>query len=140
MRKAFKVATVFTGAAACTALFAPGAEAATATAGKPQLIMLPDTTHKNCTIGPRTTSTVFWWPASKNHGPTCVGGGGDYDVSTSLGGNVFTSYCPGNNFGIFLSKGGDIRSYSPGTGKIHLGVGVKEVNISFWEGADTCAT
>jgi hypothetical protein len=139
MRKAFKVATVFTGAAACTALFAPGAEAATATAAKPQLIV-PDTTHKNCAIGPRTTSTVFYWPAAKNHGPTCVGGGGNYGISTSLGGNVFTSYCPGNNFGIFTTTDGGIRSYSPGTEKIHLGVGVKEVSISFWEGGDKCAT
>ena len=51
MRKAFTVATAFTGAAACAALFAPGADAATTAKAQP---IMPGTVHKNCAIGPAT--------------------------------------------------------------------------------------
>jgi hypothetical protein len=70
MRTALKVATVFTGAAAWAAMFASGAEAATTARAQP---MTPDTGHKNCAIGPKTTGRL----QAAGHlppGPTCVGG------------------------------------------------------------------
>ena len=88
---------MFTGAAACAALFTPGAAtAATAKAGR----MEPDISHKNCGHA-ATTSMHFYWPPSAKHGPTCVGGRG----STSLGGTVFSAVCTGANSGYFILNG-----------------------------------
>jgi hypothetical protein len=97
MRTAFKVATVFTGAAACAAAFAPAAGAATT--AKTQL-MEPGAFHKNCTGG-STRSVHFYYPMAADHGPTCVGEAG----STSLGGTHYSSVCTGNNNGFFLHSG-----------------------------------
>jgi hypothetical protein len=78
MRKAFRVATVFTGAATCAATFTP---AATATAGTTAMIneIKPHTTVKNCTTS-ITRSAVFYWSPNEHHGPTCVGGEGGKSV------------------------------------------------------------
>jgi hypothetical protein len=80
MRKAFKVATVFTGAAACAAAFAPAAGAATT--ARTQL-MEPATSHRNCSKT-ATSSTVLWRPSSANHGPTCVSGWANPGEKTGL--------------------------------------------------------
>jgi hypothetical protein len=91
MRKAFRVATAFTGAAACAAAFTPAAAAA-ATTAKTQVG--PDTFHRNCPHY-STTSVHLYWPASKDHGPTCVGQLGE----STLSGTYFRSVCTGNNSG-----------------------------------------
>jgi len=99
MRNAKKVATVFTGAAACAAAFTPAAQAATTqTAHGQQTTAAPRTAH-NCTIGPPTTSVVFTWPASRHHGPTCVNTLGP----TALGAK-FVNVCPGDyNISLLVS-------------------------------------
>jgi hypothetical protein len=55
---------------------------------------------RNFTIGPSTTSMVLTWPASKHHGPTCVG---------EAGGNVlkigYVKVCTDNNHGTILESG-----------------------------------
>jgi len=129
MRKAFKVATVFTGAAACAAAFAPAAEAATT--ARTQLIE-PATSHRNC-AGGTTTSTVLFRPTSADHGPTCVGGANNYDSPTYLGGTYFTYFCAGNNYGsIFYTPTKPTRYYGPGSGIGTLDHGVSSVNIYAW--------
>jgi hypothetical protein len=144
MRTAFKVATVFTGAAACAAAFTPAAEAAptaTATTTARTQLVTPDTSHHNCAIGPATKSAVFYWPASKHHGPTCVGGYPDYHKRTSLGGTDFSKMCAGDNYGIFFAVGiSSPFGFTPGTHMSILGFQISEVSISNWRGGDTCAT
>lgn len=103
MRKAFKVAMVFTGAATCAAAFTPAAEAAPATTVRIQ----PDVVLKNCTIGPRTTSMVFTWFASQHHGPTCIGSGGKPGTVTVN--HSFAHGCTGDNFG-WTSNGDGFHS------------------------------
>jgi hypothetical protein len=139
MRAAFKVATVFTGAAACAAMFAPGAEAATTT--KAQL-MMPDTGHKDCAIGIFTTSAVFFWRSTTDHGPTCVGGLPNFNVPTSLGDNYFQSVCPGNNFLSITSEegNGQPNKLGPATHRINLNQHVHWVNIFKWSHSDKCST
>ena len=138
MRTAFKVATAFTGAAACAAAFTPAAEAApttTATAAARTQLMMPDTAHHNCTVGPATTSAVFYWPASKHHGPTCVGGLPNLHVRTSLGGTDFSKMCAGNNSGyFFVHTLNSPMGFTRGTTKNILGFQVSQVSISQWHG------
>ena len=105
MRKSFRVATVFTGAAACAAGFTPAALAATATTTAKTQQMEPDTFHRNCPggyNGPSTTSMHFYYPSSKDHGPTCVGQLG----STSLAGTFYEAACTGNNSGYYYTPAG----------------------------------
>lgn len=137
MRRAFKVATIFTGTAACAAGFAPAAVAAT-TAKAQQAE--PATSHWNCVVGPRTTATVFWWPTSAHHGPTCVGGANKNGMATPL--NVqYSSYCPGNNYGWFQAFFGGRFAIHPGETKHALNDNyVSSAYISRWSGTDTCAT
>jgi hypothetical protein len=131
MRKAFKVATVFTGTAAFAAGFAPAAVAATGRAAA---------SHWNCAIGPRTKATVFWWPSSKNHGPTCVGDANQNGAPAHLG-TFYQSYCPGNNKGWFDTSVVDL-SYKihPGQTKHAIYLSVHDVFLSGFSGSDTCAT
>jgi len=139
MRTAFKVATAFTGAAACAAMFAPGAEAATTARTQP---VAPDTGHKNCAIGVFTTSAVFWWRSTADHGPTCVGGLPNFNVPTSLGDNYFESVCPGNNYLSIVSEegNGQPNKLGPATHTINLNQHVHWVNIYKWSHSDRCST
>lgn len=134
MRKAFKVATVFTGAAACAAAFAPAAGAAT-TARNQQ--MEPATSHRNCVVGPKTSSTVLRWPTAAHHGPTCVSFFGNPGTPTLLGNNFFTFFCAGNNGGsiIYGPPAKPTRVYGPGSGTGTLSHDVRSVSIFFWSNA-----
>jgi hypothetical protein len=144
MRRAFKVATVFTGAAAAVAAFTPAAEAATA-AGAQR--MEPTTSLRNCNGNiASTTSMVFMWPVSKHHGPTCIGDGkhsrqGDpVHPDTNYG-----NYCAGNNFGFLLYDSGRQKSFAAGSpgraGMPTSGLGgafVSFVSISAFRGSIRC--
>jgi hypothetical protein len=140
MRRAFTVATVFTGTAACAAAFAPAAGAVTAARDQP---LEPATSHRNCAIGPRTTSTVFWWLPSAHHGPTCVGGANNYREVTFVS-NSYSAFCAGNNSGYYV-VGGEAHYYKPGETKASIlgtyaGTYITSVSIYGWTGHDTCAT
>ena len=149
MRKAFKVATVFTGTAACAAMLGPAAEAATAANAQQAE---PATSHRNCTIGPRTHSTVLWWLSTAHHGPTCVGGANDFRVATHLG-TYYSKLCGGNNSGwvmgpAFFSPSfhgataiDGAMKFTKGTGTFDMyGVYILSANISTFGGTQTCAT
>jgi hypothetical protein len=149
MRKAFKVATVFTGTAACAAMFVPAAEAATAANAQQAE---PATSHHNCAVGPRTTSTVLMWPSAAHHGPTCVGGEVDYRVFTRLG-THYSKICGGNNSGWITGPGfaspsfhgataiHDAMKFTKGTGTFNLyDAYISSANISTYGGPQTCAT
>jgi hypothetical protein len=135
MRKAFKVATAFTGAAACAAAFTPAAMAATATTAKTQQIN-PDVKAKNCNNTIETTSMVFSWSRNLAHGPTCVGGSpGGPGTITSLSGKTAISICTGNNWGwLYLSN--EKRHFGQVQDNL-MGV-VGQVHISGWSGTYEC--
>lgn len=105
MRKSFKVATAFTGAAAATAMCAPAAGAAT---------VAPDVTHYNCNA-PTFWGTVLYWPASAHHGPTCVSGI-TFPGRTYLANTYFQYFCAGNYAGNIIFPNRAARHYGPGQG------------------------
>jgi hypothetical protein len=137
MRKAFRAATAFTGAAACAAAFTPAAIAATANTHE----IKPDMEKKNCAIGPLTTSVVFYWAASADHGPTCVGGGGA-GKSVNLSSHYFAAACYGNNNGTFWASHSAYRhNFTYGSSIDIVARDVGKVEIKSWPGGNTrCPT
>ena len=129
MRRAFKVATSFTGAVACTAAFTPAAGAATTTMGKGA----PRAFARNCTIGTSTTSVHFYWLPSAHHGPTCVGEAG----TVSLHGIKMSAFCAGNNFGYFYANGHKLSFFSGSTFEL-FSAKITQVHISGWGGSSKC--
>jgi hypothetical protein len=99
-RKSMRVATTFTGVAACAAFAAPTAMAATGTGGHqlwrnaiPHTVRPDNTTVKSCVGG---TSNWFHLAYNKSH-DLCFGGKGKVIFSNSQ--PVATSFCGGNNTG-----------------------------------------
>ena len=141
MRRAFKVATVFTGAAAAAAAFTPAVGAATA-AGAQR--MGPAESIRDCKAKTTTTSVVLVWPKFTNHGDTCVGDAHDPGDAAFLNSNGFSSYCPGNNVGNILTRFRDFTFKQGTTFHRFLGSGlssdVKSVSIASFNGDDKCKT
>lgn len=94
MKRSLKVATVFTGAVACTTALAPMAEAGTAT-------VTPDTSARDCT---RTafsdwTAVHLYYSARANHPvPGCIQGIGYISFP---GGKKFAGICGGAYSGVY---------------------------------------
>jgi hypothetical protein len=135
MRKAFKVATVFTGGVACAAAFTPAlaanaatnAETGTGTTQAP-LDVIDCPTHPN-------TSVHLYWSPGENHPPTCVG---NHQVYTGFGHVHYISLCAGNNSGVFSSVY-DRVVYRPG-GYYGLGNGTAEkIDNIAWSGNAECS-
>jgi hypothetical protein len=133
MRKSFQMATVFTGAAACAAAFAPTAGAAT-TRTAPAVRAGAASTRTAAAVPARTVSvdcnasTKTWvhvyFPAGADHGPVCFGDRGAEGVNSV----TLVGECGGNNsgwiYGYSTARGG---SWS-----IHFGHGTTERNFSKW--------
>jgi hypothetical protein len=118
MRKSFRVATVFAGAAACAAAFAPAAGAAPAT---PKAI-----TPNDCTAGEYDWAHMWYTVAERHPTPACYGGTGGYRIP---GSKRFVQFCPGGNSG-FLGTSRGIVPFSAGAYSIPLYSGiVYSVNI-----------
>ena len=132
MRRAFKVATIFTGAAACAAVFTPATTAGAATTGQ----MKPDTSDRNCYKND-TTSAAFYYPASKDHGPLCFGGANSVPALDSISPTVFAKFCAGNNSGYY------VRTFSSPTfsrgNRRTLNTKIFAVHIGHYQGSDYCS-
>jgi hypothetical protein len=105
MRRAFKVATAFTGAAACVAVLTPGVTAAAATTSKSRQMKPADLI--NCPAG-WNTSVHLYWPSTAHHGPTCVGNHQFKAwpaISKAPSGPRYHKLCSGNNNGSYRSSG-----------------------------------
>ena len=109
MRKSFRVATVFTGAAAATVV----APIATATAA-----VKPAINHQTCNSSTKPWVHLYYTAAEK-HPPVCFGNNGFYSI---LSGTRFVSVCPGNNIGSLeaLYPNGDHVpvTFSPNDGQL----------------------
>jgi hypothetical protein len=138
MRAAFKVATVFTGVAACAAVFPPLAEAVTVPTANNHHVT-PFTSIRNCTIGPETTSVVLTRPPSAHHGPTCVGGATGPRIH-SLGNTYFSYFCAGNNYGRYW-KTGNATPFSFYAGsEFNISAKIAKISIRSWSGGFKCST
>jgi len=108
MRKSFRVATVFTGAAACAAAFAPAAGAATPAPGTTTRITPTGITPNDCTPGEWNWLHMYYTTAEKHPTPACYGGTGVYPIP---GNKRFTKFCPGDNSGALFSAHNDPSAY-----------------------------
>ena len=123
--KSMRVATTFTGVAACTVAFAPTANASSLR-------------NRSCSRG-----TSNWLHIALSRGDTCWGFKG-YDNTES----PFSRYCGGTNYGWFKwnSPYGTHATVHFGPGKTYAYVGgspyypliMSEVRINSWSGNDKC--
>jgi hypothetical protein len=125
MKRSFRVATVFTGAAAATvAGFAPAAGAATVAPGAATRIT-PDITGGNCSSN-ANSSVHLYYEASQNHArPACFNGDGTWPIGK---GKRFVSYCAGG-FSGYLYIGGTPKKFTRGTHYLY-GASVSKIEIS----------
>jgi hypothetical protein len=99
MRKSFRVATAFTGAAAAVTGFAPAAGAATAAPAVTPAAT--GTAHAgNCTQAKTYDLVLHYAKAERHASPACVTGTGF--VAIGDGGVHFSSYCAGAAFSGYL--------------------------------------
>jgi hypothetical protein len=120
MRRSFRVATAFTGAAAAVAGFAPAAGAATAA---------PDAAGAgNCTTA-KTQDLVLYYAASEHHAtPACVSGFGYVPIGNRDA--HFKSYCGGRYSGYFWINGSP-RHFTAGIIYHNLyGAEISQVSLS----------
>lgn len=136
MKRAFRVATVFTGAAACVAGVTPAAQAAAAAPGVAVRVM-PDATGRSCAAGGITMEShglVLYYDKNVNpHPPACFTGTG----YAGVGGHPrFSSYCADGAVGDLLING----TWEPFTsGRHHLyGQVVSSVYIQAGPAAHAC--
>jgi hypothetical protein len=150
VKKAMRVATTFTGAAAFAAGFAPAANAATHPVMQGRYHKLPIAEKQGLGVTPQTTIHSgpcsvhptwlhFEWALEDNLNTrylTCMGFAGTDRFTQAV--SMF-SQCGGNNYGYFDS-GSPYLSFRPGTTyrtfphRYNLWL----VHISRWTGSDTC--
>ena len=125
MKRSFRVATVFTGAAACAIALTPAAEAAPMAPGGTAKIT-PATTGGNCNPSLSTTSLHLYYTPAEHHSlAACFAGGGTFTIGK---GKKFQFYCAGQYSG-HLFIGGQARHFTAGVHSLH-GASVSKVSIS----------
>jgi hypothetical protein len=92
VKRAFKVATAFTGMATCATVMAPAADGAT---------MAP-LTAMNCTEAQAPWVHLYYSTDQDHPTPACFGNNG-YNYITK--GQKFSYMCTGNNYGAFTVDG-----------------------------------
>jgi hypothetical protein len=144
IRRTMRVATTFTGAAACAVAFNPAAMAATARLAQPGIAenhTVSGNIHSGTCAGPNAS---HWLHIGGPYGSrTCIGFAGVLDLSPYPN---MRSFCGGNNSGgIWGSgpKGPGIYSFHPGTYFWHLPRSsayfyVSIIELLFWKGGDKC--
>jgi hypothetical protein len=159
LAKTMRVATTFTGAAACAAAFAPAATAATHPTAvehaKHELLPTPRATLPTAkgalfdAVTPDNSGSIrtavcsgrpnwfhFVWFSVGGAGPflTCAGFKGTIDTSLFM-----SAQCGGNNIGYIDGPAGKI-TYGPGTTYRVFSPSplINQIHISRWTGGDAC--
>jgi hypothetical protein len=141
MKKALRVATVFTGVAGCAAAFGPAAAAATAAPGTAVARAVEAANVDAATIesGPCNSGTTHWLHLYDGGTDRCVGFPGTLVYKTPPAASAF---CPGNNYGyiegaspspliIAFRQGATIERF---TSQFRI----QAIHISGWSGNETC--
>jgi hypothetical protein len=124
MKKSFRVATMFTGIAAASAL-TPAATAVAATLGTTDQVT-PKITVEHCNSNTRPWVHLYY-TAAENHGPACFGGNGTYNITS---GTRFVDACTGNNYGYLRFSGGPAFHFGTGESISFNSLRVTTVHIS----------
>lgn len=98
MKRSFKAATAFTGAAVCAVTMAPAAGAVTA---------VPETAQ-NCTAATATWVHLYYSSKQDHPTPACFGNNGPNYLTN---GQKFSEMCTGNNYGI-IKVAGEIEAFN----------------------------
>ena len=117
MKRSFRVATVFTGAATCAVALAPTAHAAPAAPGATAMITPKGITANDCTAGEWNWAHMYYTAAERHSIPACFAGTGVYNIP---GNKRFTFFCPGNNSGYIQYKSHGSASFVAGEHSINL--------------------
>ena len=147
MRRSFRVATIFTGAAALAGGYGSTALAAATT---PATAVHPDITWHVC--GANNNNVSHWvhlYYVNNDHPAECFGYKGAHNANASI-----TAFCPGNNIGSIFGSAGGLGGegsrwrYGPeGSGKApvskwdytHINLfHIDSVSISYWSGSSKC--
>jgi hypothetical protein len=156
--RAMRVATVFTGAAACAAAFTPVAHAATGHQAEPDGKGLALAQLQGMMHGARLDNnghaasgsirevngcagTPTWVHLAKGAAGDCVGYKGTWSFSVDgLTGTISVSrICGGNNYGWYADANGSVGYYHQGTTYVTLPVdNIRSIGIFGWKGTDTC--
>ena len=97
MKRSFKAATAFTGAAVCAVAMTPAVGAAT---------VVPETA-KNCTAADANWVHLYYSTEQRHSIPACFGNNG---ANYLTNGQKFSEGCTGNNYGFFV-VGGTVESF-----------------------------
>jgi hypothetical protein len=124
MKRSFRVAAVFTGAAAAVAGFAPVAGAVTIAPGAAPGIT-PDIHGGNCSSAPNSSVHLYYESSQHHARPACFNGDGTWPLGKGI---RFVSYCAGA-FSGYLYIGGTPKKFTAGTHKLY-GASVSKVMIS----------
>jgi hypothetical protein len=144
MKRSFRVATVFTGAAAAVAL-TPALNAVAMPGNVAQVPkgqeVTPNITVENCNSGTRQWLHLYY-TAAEHHGPSCFGHPGSYTIPNSR--TAFASLCAGNNNGFLLgiTRSGFFESvpFGPPDARLLLN-GMTDVTVTLTGGqsdSNTC--
>jgi hypothetical protein len=144
-RKTMRVATVFTGAAACMTGLGPAATAGTGHYVRPMLHTGGNITRHNCN---RSTSYPTWLHMQGSGIISCFGFTGTYNWDQILGNSITYWMCGGNNVGWY--SGIDRATGKVTTTHFHEGTNfvpllggsgwyINKVHISGWSGNDKCS-
>jgi hypothetical protein len=102
MKRAFRAAAAFAGAAAGAAAFATAPGVADATPARPDIIL------NNCTAG-ESHFVHIYFPPQAHHGPQCIGYNGTWGFAST----VISRFCAGNNIGE-VELNGHLYTFGPG--------------------------
>jgi len=149
IKRTMRVATTFTGAAACAVAFNPAAMAGTARPVQPghqqdlRRVAIPDNRRLSGSIRSGACAAEWLHIGVNGTGPVCIGYKGLLDMSPYPN---MHSFCGGTNSGYIWGNGTLGWSYyhfEPGTYFWHLPKSipwfyVSEVGIAGWRGSDKC--
>jgi len=117
MKRAFRVATVFTGAAACAGVLTPAAQAAVVAPGGAVRATPDAVAVGSCSpnINGDYNTLALYYLSDEHHPPACFTGSGYWYVGTGV---RFAKYCAEGKSG-YLEIKGTWERFTPGDHNLH---------------------
>jgi hypothetical protein len=136
MKRSFRVATVFTGAAACAAVITPAAQAAPMALGPTARITPDAVTVGKCSpnVNGNYNTLELVYTASEHHSPVCFHGSGYWFIGSGV---KFAEYCADSKSGFLDVNNMGGEKFTPGTHDLY-GQYVEAVSIEPGGAAHPC--
>jgi hypothetical protein len=131
MKRAFRVATIFTGAAACAAVMTPAAQAAVVVPGGGRFTPdYPTVRVCNDLVSGTENKVKLTYTSKDPHAPECFTGSGPWYV----GGARFSRYCADSKSGLMKLGPAGASVTESFTGGTHLLYGQQVQSIDIFQG------